>query len=99
MMILPQGALMGAVGWWRAIGTMLATFVANLVGALIFAGLIVASGVLHANAPAGKMLADMLAARRTPPQLFVRGILCTTSSCASRSGCARACAPTWPRSC
>ncbi len=80
MMILPQGALMGAVGWWRAIGTMAATFLANLVGALLFAALIVASGVLHANAPAGKMIADMLAAKAEegPLQLFVRGILPTT---------------------
>jgi nitrite transporter NirC len=36
MMIAPQGALMRAVRW-RAIGTIVATFVANLVGALIFA--------------------------------------------------------------
>ncbi|WP_295778178.1 formate/nitrite transporter family protein [uncultured Microbacterium sp.] len=91
MMILPQGALMGAVGWWRAIGTMLATFVANLVGALIFAGLIVASGVLHANAPAGKMLADMLAAKaeEAPLQLFVRGILCNVLVCLAIWMCAR----------
>lgn len=91
MMILPQGALMGAVGWWRAIGTMLATFVANLVGALIFAGLIVASGVLHANAPAGKMLADMLAAKaeEAPLQLFVRGVLCNVLVCLAIWMCAR----------
>ncbi len=91
MMILPQGALMGAVGWWRAIGTMLATLVANLVGALIFAGLIVASGVLHANAPAGKMLADMLAAKaeEAPLQLFIRGILCNVLVCLAIWMCAR----------
>lgn len=91
MMILPQGALMGAVGWWRAIGTMLATFVANLVGALIFAGLIVTSGVLHANAPAGKMLADMLAAKaeEAPLQLFVRGVLCNVLVCLAIWMCAR----------
>lgn len=91
MMILPQGALMGAVGWWRAIGTMLATFVANLVGALIFAGLIVTSGVLHANVPAGKMLADMLAAKaeEAPLQLFVRGILCNVLVCLAIWMCAR----------
>ncbi|WP_294979806.1 formate/nitrite transporter family protein [uncultured Microbacterium sp.] len=91
MMILPQGALMGAVGWWRAIGAMLATFVANLVGALIFAGLIVTSGVLHANAPAGKMLADMLAAKaeEAPLQLFVRGVLCNVLVCLAIWMCAR----------
>ncbi len=91
MMILPQGALMGAVGWWRAIATMAATFVANLVGALIFAGLIVASGVLHSNAPAGKMIADMLAAKAEegPLQLFVRGILCNVLVCLAIWMCAR----------
>lgn len=91
MMILPQGALMGAVGWWRAIGTMAATFLANLLGALVFAGLIVASGVLHSNAPAGKMLADMLAAKAEegPLQLFVRGILCNVLVCLAIWMCAR----------
>ena len=91
MMILPQGALMGAVGWWRAVGTMAATFVANLVGALVFAALIVASGVLHSNAPAGKMIADMLAAKAEegPLQLFVRGILCNVLVCLAIWMCAR----------
>ena len=91
MMILPQGALMGAVGWWRALGTMVATFVGNVIGALVFAGLIVASGVLHSNAPAGKMLADMLAAKAEegPMQLFVRGILCNVLVCLAIWMCAR----------
>jgi len=91
MMILPQGALMGTVGWWRALGTMVATFVGNLVGALVFAGLIVTSGVLHSNAPAGKMLADMLAAKAEegPMQLFARGILCNVLVCLAIWMCAR----------
>jgi len=91
MMILPQGALMGTVGWWRALGIMVATFVGNLVGALVFAGLIVTSGVLHSNAPAGKMLADMLAAKAEegPMQLFTRGILCNVLVCLAIWMCAR----------
>ena len=91
MMILPQGALMRAIGPWRALGALAATFVANLVGALVFAALIVASGVLHANAPAGTMIADMLAAKaeEEPLQLFVRGILCNLLVCLAIWMCAR----------
>ncbi|PZU49591.1 MAG: formate/nitrite transporter [Microbacterium sp.] len=83
MMILPQGALMRAIGWWRALVVLLATLVANVVGALVFAGLIAASGVLHSNAAAGDMLSDMLAAKatETPAELFVRGILCNVLVC------------------
>jgi len=91
MKILPVGALMRAVGPWRAAGTIIATFAANLVGALVFAALIVASGVLHANAPAGQMLADMLAAKAEegPVELFVRGILCNVLVCLAIWMCAR----------
>ncbi|MBZ6372510.1 MAG: formate/nitrite transporter family protein [Microbacterium hominis] len=91
MMILPQGTLMRAIGPWRALGALAATFVANLVGALVFAALIVASGVLHANAPAGTMIADMLAAKaeEEPLQLFVRGILCNLLVCLAIWMCAR----------
>lgn len=83
MMILPQGALMRAVGWWRTAVVLAATFVANLVGALVFAGLVAASGVLHSNHAAGEMLSDMLAAKagETPAELFVRGILCNVLVC------------------
>lgn len=91
MMILPQGALMRAVGPGRATITVLATFVANLVGSLILAALIVASGILHSNAAAGKMLEDMLAAKahESPLELFVRGILCNVLVCLAIWMCAR----------
>ncbi|WP_242089742.1 formate/nitrite transporter family protein, partial [Microbacterium lacticum] len=91
MMILPQGALMRVVGPGRALGVLAATLVANLLGALVFAGLIVASGVLHANAPAGQMLSDMLAAKASegPVELFVRGILCNLLVCLAIWMCAR----------
>ena len=91
MMVLPQGALMRAVGPWRAAGTIVATFTANLAGALAFAGLIAASGVLHANAAAGQMLSDMLAAKADegPVELFVRGILCNVLVCLAIWMCAR----------
>lgn len=83
MMILPQGAAMRSVGGPRAAGAVLASFGGNLVGAFAFAAAVVASGVLHANAPAGKMLAAILAAKAqaTPAELFARGILCNVLVC------------------
>ena len=91
MMVLPQGALMRAVSPWRAAGTIAATLAANLLGSLLFAGLIVASGVLRTNAAAGKMLAGMLAekAGETPLEHVVRGILCNVLVCLAIWMCAR----------
>ena len=61
------------------------------MGALAFAGLIAASGVLRANAAAGTMLSDMLAAKahEGPVELFVRGILCNVLVCLAIWMCAR----------
>ncbi|RLK49142.1 formate/nitrite transporter family protein [Microbacterium telephonicum] len=91
MMTVTLGALMRSVtwGWWAL--TLLATFVANLLGALVFAGLVVASGVLHSNAPAGAMIQDMLAgkAHEGPAEMFVRGILCNVLVCLAIWMCAR----------
>lgn len=83
MMTLPQAALMGAVTPGRAAAAMLWTFAANLVGSMMFAALIVGSGVLHSNAAAGGMIADMLAAKahETPAELIIRGILCNMLVC------------------
>lgn len=83
MMILPQGVLMRSLRLGRAAAALGFTFVANLVGSVIFAGLIVASGVLHSNAAAGSMLSDMLAAKahEGPIELFTRGILCNVLVC------------------
>ena len=60
-------------------------------GALSFAGLVAASGVLRANAAAGTMLSDMLAAKahEGPVELFVRGILCNVLVCLAIWMCAR----------
>lgn len=83
MMTLPQAALMGAVTPGRAAAAMLWTFAANLVGSMMFAALIVGSGVLHSNAAAGGMIADMLAAKahETPAELIIRGMLCNMLVC------------------
>lgn len=91
MMVLPQGALMRVIGPWRALGVVAATFAANLIGSLVFAALIVASGVLHSHAAAGQMLAGMLEskAHEGPLELFVRGILCNVLVCLAIWMCAR----------
>lgn len=83
MMILPLGVVMRSVSPGRATGTLAFTFVANLLGAMLFGSLIVVSGVLHSNQAAGQMLSDMLAAKagESPAELFVRGILCNVLVC------------------
>lgn len=91
MMTLPQGALMRAVSPGRAAATIAVTFVMNLAGSLLFAGLIVISGVLQSNAPAGQMVAGMLEskAHESPIELVVRGILCNVLVCLAIWMCAR----------
>lgn len=91
MMVLPQGALMRAISPWRAVATLLATLATNLLGALVFAALIVVSGVLHSNAAAGDMLQSMLSAKahESPAELLVRGILCNLLVCLAIWMCAR----------
>lgn len=83
MMTLPIGMFMRAIPTWRAVATAVAMFAANLVGALAFAALVAASGVLHANPAAGAMLADMLEAKahESPLELLTRGILCNVLVC------------------
>lgn len=85
MMTLPQAVLMRTVRPGRATAAMLWTFAANLVGSVVFAGLVVASGVLSSNAAAGSMLSAILAAKahETPLELFARGILCNVLVCAA----------------
>ncbi|SDQ14152.1 formate/nitrite transporter family protein [Microbacterium sp. cf332] len=83
MMTLPQAALMRAVPVGRAAAALLWTFTANLVGSVVFATLVAASGVLRSNTAAGAMVSGMLAgkAHETPLELFVRGILCNVLVC------------------
>lgn len=83
MMILTQGAVRGVVGWGRAGVTLLAVLGGNLLGAIGFAALVHASGVLAAGTPGGAVLAGMVEhkAHETLGQLFVRGILCNLLVC------------------
>ncbi len=83
MMTLTQATLMRGVRPWRAAAAMAFTLAANLVGSLAFGALIAASGVLHSNAAAGRMLSQMLAAKahEAPGELLARGILCNVLVC------------------
>jgi nitrite transporter NirC len=83
MMILTQGVMKGAIGWLRAVETLLACLVGNLLGAVVFAWLVHLSGVLAPGTAGGTMLAGMVEhkAAETTGQLFVRGILCNLMVC------------------
>ena len=83
MMQLPVAVLMRSVRLGRASAALLFMFVANFVGSVVFAAMVVASGVLHSNEPAGEMLTGMLAAKahESPLELFTRGILCNVLVC------------------
>lgn len=83
MMLLPQAVLMRRLRFGRASGALAFMFVANLLGAFAFAGLVVLSDVLETNAAAGEMLSGMLVskAHESPLELFSRGILCNALVC------------------
>ncbi len=83
MMILAQGGIRGTVAWGRAAVVLLAVLAGNLVGSVLFAGLVHLSGVLAPGTAGGDMLAHMVEhkAAATSGQLFVRGILCNLLVC------------------
>lgn len=83
MMLLPQAVLMRRVKLGRAGAALLFMFLANLVGAFVFAGIVVLTEVLESNPAAGQMLTGLLEskAHETPLELFARGILCNALVC------------------
>ncbi|MFV0406519.1 MAG: formate/nitrite transporter family protein [Propioniciclava sp.] len=91
MMVLVQGALTRKIGWLPASGTLAFAFIGNLLGAAVFALLVVWSGVLISNPGAGQMVADMLDAKahESALQLFSRAILCNTLVCLGIWACGR----------
>ena len=91
MMILTQGAVTRTIPVRSAVGTLLFCFGGNLLGSMLFGWMVVQSGVLHTNAPAGEMVASMLAgkAHETGGQLFFRGLLCNVLVCAAIWACGR----------
>lgn len=91
MMVLTQGAITGTIGWGRAGGTLALCFAGNLAGSIVFAALVVWSGVLHSNAAAGTMLQGMLDAKahESALELLSRGVLCNVLVCLAIWACAR----------
>ncbi|MFS0705950.1 formate/nitrite transporter family protein [Cellulomonas sp. 179-A 9B4 NHS] len=83
MMVLTQGALLRRVGWGRAGVTLVAYLGGNLLGAMVFAALVHASGVAGPGTAAGEALAGVVAhkAGATTPELVVRGVLCNVMVC------------------
>ncbi len=91
MMTLTQGVALRAVRLWPAFGTLVFTFVANILGAMLFGWLVSMSGVLESNAPAGAMLTSMLKSKsiETPTEMFFRAVLCNFLVCLAIWMCAR----------
>lgn len=83
MMYLTQGALRRTISWGRAGLTLLATMGGNLLGAMVFAGLVHLSGATAPSTAAGQMIASMVEhkAAETTTQLFFRGVLCNLLVC------------------
>jgi nitrite transporter len=84
MMILPLGALRGAISWTQAGLALLAVFFGNMIGSFVFAWVMIQTGVLRSGAP-HDYWASYLTGKieHTPAELFWRGVLCNVLvSCA-----------------
>ncbi len=83
MMTLTQGAIRKTIGWVAGGRTLAFSFVGNLVGAVAFAAMVHASGVLSSETPGGRMLAGMIEAKshESSSELFWRGVLCNMLVC------------------
>ncbi|HEY0117890.1 MAG TPA: formate/nitrite transporter family protein [Cellulomonas sp.] len=83
MMILTQGVWRRVVAPGRAVLVLLGVLAGNLLGSMVFAALVHASGVLAPGTAGGDTLAGMIEhkAAETDGQLFVRGILCNLLVC------------------
>ncbi|MCM3749407.1 formate/nitrite transporter family protein [Paenibacillus pasadenensis] len=76
------GRLAGATSWSDAVRNWAAVFIGNLLGALLLAGLVVASGIFHGIGPDHIIMT--IAAKKMHlgyGELFVRGILCNWLVC------------------
>jgi len=84
MMILPIGALRGAISWTQAGVALLAVFFSNMIGSFVFAWAMIQTGPLK-NGAAHDYWASYLAAKveHTPTELFWREVMCNVLvSCA-----------------
>jgi nitrite transporter NirC len=84
MMILPLGALRGAISWTQAGLALLAVFFSNMIGSFVFAWVMIQTGVLKSGAPHDYWAAYLTAKiEHTPAELFWRGVMCNVLvSCA-----------------
>ncbi|HZJ39389.1 MAG TPA: formate/nitrite transporter family protein [Demequina sp.] len=76
MMILPIGALRGAISWTEAGVALLAVFFSNMIGSFAFAWVMIQTGLLKTGA-AHDFWASYLTAKieHTPVELFWRGVM------------------------
>ncbi len=88
MMILPIGALRGAISWTQAGLALVAVFFGNMIGSFAFAWVMIQTGLLKTG-PSHDYWAAYLTAKieHTPVELFWRGVLCNVLvSCAVWAG-------------
>ncbi|MCF2707088.1 formate/nitrite transporter family protein [Arcanobacterium haemolyticum] len=85
MMILTQGAIAKRFSWLIAGRTLLFCFIGNLLGAMLFAAIVVHAGLAEAGTPIGDYLAQFLETKshESVVQLFMRGVLCNILVCLS----------------
>jgi len=90
MMILPLGAIRRAITWLRAGGVLLGVFFSNMVGAFLFAWVIIQTGILESG-PAGEFYASYLEGKieHGPAELFFRGVMCNVLVCVAIWAAAR----------
>jgi nitrite transporter NirC len=83
MMILTQGVWRRTVALGPAALVLLAVLAGNLIGSMVFAGIVHASGVVRPDTAGGEALAAMIAhkAEATDGELFARGIGCNLLVC------------------
>lgn len=83
MMTLTQGAIGRAITWGGGAAALAVTSAGNFAGAVLFAGMVHASGLVAPATPAGAMLAQLVHAKAEEPtgQLFWRGVLCNMLVC------------------
>ncbi len=90
MMILPIGAIRRSISWARAAGVLAGVFLSNMLGAFLFAWVIIQTGVLNHGA-AGDFYADYLLGKidHSASELFFRGVLCNVLVCVAIWAAAR----------
>jgi len=83
MMTLTQGAVRKTISWRDAGRTLSFSLVGNLLGAVVFAAMVHASGVLAPDTPAGTMLGSLIEGKghESGGELFWRGVLCNMLVC------------------